>query len=481
MTSELDNVISVFRAKNYYETIKRGELYIASDSNNLACWRVLTVSYKRTGQIGKAIESCETCIKLAPEDPVNYFNKGTILDSIAQFDKAEAAYKEAISRDSHFTVAWNNLGIARKKLKNMQGSEEAFKNAINSDPMYALSYYNLANLYSSLGMLTDAVDLYSKAIVRNSEYSLAYLNKGNALKELGDLGAAKTNYKIALERDPQCHSAKFNLGVLSYESSQFQRALSYFKQVANNESETYALRCFLKTGNRQEFKDQLEKLTERGVTNSTIGSLVHHYNTENNVKLKNPFAHTPFKYVIQKTFLTIDEAAKLLREIGNDEGAYKGQFKSQNLISNGSQTAGNLFERDKKWSNEIECELRKYIENYREGHGASEDGFIKKWPRNYRLVSWLVRLQKGGNIAPHIHENGWLGGAIYLKVPEKMKENEGNFVVTLNSQTNDHAHQRIMNVSVGDIILFPASLMHYTIPFHSKTERIVLAFDLIGE
>ena len=33
-------------------------------------------------------------------------------------------------------------------------------------------------------------------------------------------------------------------------------------------------------------------------------------------------------------------------------------------------------------------------------------------------------------------------------------------------------------LEVGDIVLFPASLSHYTIPFESDEERIVLAFDV---
>ena len=31
------------------------------------------------------------------------------------------------------------------------------------------------------------------------------------------------------------------------------------------------------------------------------------------------------------------------------------------------------------------------------------------------------------------------------------------------------------------MVLFPASLMHYTIPFESKEDRIVLAFDVIAK
>ena len=37
--------------------------------------------------------------------------------------------------------------------------------------------------------------------------------------------------------------------------------------------------------------------------------------------------------------------------------------------------------------------------------------------------------------------------------------------------------KKIIDVVTGSLVLFPGSLTHYTIPFESKDERIVLAFD----
>ena len=39
--------------------------------------------------------------------------------------------------------------------------------------------------------------------------------------------------------------------------------------------------------------------------------------------------------------------------------------------------------------------------------------------------------------------------------------------------------KNIIDVVTGSLALFPASLLHYTIPFESEEERIVLAFDVI--
>ncbi|MDC0553543.1 2OG-Fe(II) oxygenase family protein [Candidatus Pseudothioglobus singularis] len=38
-----------------------------------------------------------------------------------------------------------------------------------------------------------------------------------------------------------------------------------------------------------------------------------------------------------------------------------------------------------------------------------------------------------------------------------------------------------MNVVTGNLVLFPASLTHFTIPFESEEDRIVLAFDVIAK
>ena len=87
------------------------------------------------------------------------------------------------------------------------------------------------------------------------------------------------------------------------------------------------------------------------------------------------------------------------------------------------------------------------------------------------------------NNKPHIHENGWLSGSIYINVPPKSKIDSGNLVVALGKDsdaTNSRLHlKKVIDVVTGSKVLFPASLMHHTIPFESEEERIVLAFDVI--
>ncbi|MDC1427935.1 2OG-Fe(II) oxygenase family protein [Rhodospirillaceae bacterium] len=78
-----------------------------------------------------------------------------------------------------------------------------------------------------------------------------------------------------------------------------------------------------------------------------------------------------------------------------------------------------------------------------------------------------------------MHEQGWLSGSVYINVPTKSKAPAGNLVVCIEDDPSISNDRRIIDVVTGSLCLFPASLLHYTIPFESDEERIVLAFDLV--
>ena len=158
-------------------------------------------------------------------------------------------------------------------------------------------------------------------------------------------------------------------------------------------------------------------------------------------------------------------------------------MRRQSLLSNGTQTAGNLFELEATSTAEIEKIIRLEIDNYRAQFSDSEEGFLKNWPLDYSLSGWLVSLRSGGELAPHMHEEGWLSGSIYINVPSDLEGDSGCLVVTMEEDkylsAQSKVYKKVVGVSTGSLALFPASLLHYTIPFESEEHRIVLAFDVI--
>lgn len=157
----------------------------------------------------------------------------------------------------------------------------------------------------------------------------------------------------------------------------------------------------------------------------------------------------------------------------------------QSLLVNGRQTAGNIFATEDEGLNEIEEVIRLEIQKYRSKFADSRDGMITQWPSRYKLNGWLVSMQSGGSLAPHIHERGWLSGSLYIHVPPKAGLDSGNLNVAIGIQSDAGEtctnEEETIDVRTGSLVLFPASVMHHTTPFQSEQDRVVLAFDMVPD
>ena len=127
--------------------------------------------------------------------------------------------------------------------------------------------------------------------------------------------------------------------------------------------------------------------------------------------------------------------------------------------------------------------IKDKIENYRSEFSSEDCDFIRLMPKNISLKGWFVRLLKGGHQSEHIHPGGWLSGVFYVQVPKFCNREEGSIEFGLwgyDYPILDESYPRKRYYpKSGDIILFPSSLFHRTIPFHTNEERMSISFDLI--
>ena len=107
--------------------------------------------------------------------------------------------------------------------------------------------------------------------------------------------------------------------------------------------------------------------------------------------------------------------------------------------------------------------------------------YIQKFPTTRNLSGWSVILKHQGHQTAHIHPSGWLSGVIYLKVVPSLGKNEGSIEFSLNGKHYQNINSPCLTFqpSEGDIVFFPSSLHHRTIPFTTDTDRIIVSFDLI--
>ena len=195
------------------------------------------------------------------------------------------------------------------------------------------------------------------------------------------------------------------------------------------------------------------------------------------------FCKKPLDYV--RLYPTIDGADQ--PDFLNDSIDYLKQMDAVweppgKTTKSGFQTRASLFDQPSGPLLQLEQALKKQITKYVDEFTEEDCGFIQSFPTALNLSGWFVRLIKGGHQTEHIHATGWLSGVFYLQVPKTIDPEEGTIELGLwgydypilknNYPTKRYYPQK------GNLILFPSSLFHRTLPMHSDEDRLCIAFDL---
>jgi tetratricopeptide (TPR) repeat protein len=102
--------------------------------------------------------------------------------------------------------------------------------------------------------------------------------------------------------------------------------------------------------------------------------------------------------------------------------------------------------------------------------------------QDYAIASaWSVRLNSGGFHINHVHPEGWLSSAFYVRTPRDLKGFEGALKFgepgppTSPVLREDH----LVRPEPGMLVLFPSYMWHGTVPFSSGEKRLSCAFDIV--
>ena len=448
----------------------------------------LGITLQELGKLNDAEASYGKAIALKPDYAEAHSNLGNTLKELGRLDEAEASYRKAIALKPDYAEAHSNLGTTLNDLGQLEEAENSFKQALTFKPDYAEAHYNLGNTLNELGGLDDAEASYRKAVALKPDYAEAYSNLGITLKGLGRLEDAEATYRKAISLKPDFAEAHSNLGNMLKGMGRLDEAeQSYNQAIALNPDNLTIhsewLTCLFLQEKKSVLLTELDHAINRGKTNAVVGSLTCRSALKFGIEKPNLFCKKPLDYVLH-TDLSIqyDFEKVFVKKAKAILGENQISWKTQTLLVHGRQSSGNIFDIKNYSTSQIQKAIRFEIDRYRMNFKHSEEGFLKKWPTEYSLYGWLISMQSGGELQPHIHELGWLSGSIYINVPRKLGPDSGNLVVSLGREEDAVAPhinlRKTINVATGSMVLFPASLMHHTIPFEAEEERIVLAFDV---
>ena len=432
-------------------------------------------------------EEAQVCYKKAIELQPNYAdaykNLGHTFDKLDKFDEAVTCYKKAIELNPNYADAYNHMGNILQKLNKFKESEIFYRKGIELDPNEAKSYNNLGVTLQKLDKFDEAIVYYKKAIELMPDFTRTYINLGSILIDLDRLDEAEKYFTKAIELKRDFKEALTNRGQLLFDRKDFELALKDFDTCNTEVSRSRALASLFALGRTKEIYQRIEKHSELDNKNIRVAAFSSFISNKEKKNTAHKFCNNPMDFIYTSNLSAHIENSNLfivdlIKELKNIKTRWEPGKKA---TENGFQSTSDLLENPFDKLNDLKIIINGEIATYYSKFKDETCSFIKEWPSEKHLHAWHVILKQQGFQTPHIHAGGWLSGVVYLKVVPHLGKNEGAIELSLNGElfSDSNSPKLIHEPDAGDIILFPSSLHHRTIPFTSNEDRISIAFDLM--
>ena len=468
------------------------------------------------GKYEEAIPIFETIVRTKSDVPEILFNYAIALEKAGFLDKAESTYEKIIKLREDFGPAHYNAGLLMQRTGNTTQAVSYLEKAValmsdNAEVIAALGsvlkengdyekakektltaismkedarfYFNLATIYRDQGDLDSAKEKYHEALRLQNNFPEAYNNLGEISRDEGDSEKAADFFKKALNANASFGRALYNLGILYQDKGEFSEAADSFRESKIEDWKSRVCYCYYKGNNLTKFLSEFETTMSLPHWSPLLASLSAHYSKSYNKADQYNFCSDPLKYVRKQTIAVLaDSGSKFRTDLINQLNELEIGSRKQGRLINGVQSAGNLLRRKEDVFRVLAGHILVEIDNYVDEFDKDCE-FLRAFPKAPSFQSsWFVKMQNQGHLTSHIHETGWLSGVVYLQIPDNQLDNDGKIQFGIDGDSYPNTDvtypKKVLDINEGDIVLFPSSVFHQTIPFKSKSERICIAFDI---
>ncbi|MEN8135572.1 MAG: tetratricopeptide repeat protein [Thermodesulfobacteriota bacterium] len=199
----------------------------------------LAVIQEKLGNLVDAIDSFQEALHLSPDLRIVHLPLGNLFLRTDNFQKAIDCYTVVLSNDQNNAEAYNNLGVALKKINQLEDAAGNFRKALKIRPVYDEAFVNLGVVLFEEGKPEEAIDCYRKALSINPQLSEAYINLGNAYKKLRQYEEAVDCFLKSLSLDPNSTTALNSLGLIYQNQWRYEAAAELFRKAISLDSEDY--------------------------------------------------------------------------------------------------------------------------------------------------------------------------------------------------------------------------------------------------
>src|SRR5215475_11361992 len=200
------------------------------------------------GDYDRAIAAFSDAMRLDPRSALAFANRGVAYERKGDMDRAIADFSEAIRLDPNYALASSNRGIAYARKGDNDRAIADFNEAIRLDPKNVPAFANRGIAYGKKGDTDRAIADYNEAIRLDPKNALAFANRGIAFGKKGDNDRAIADFNEAIRLDPKNALVFFNRGIAYGKKGDYDRAIADYSDAIRlnpNVAMTFNNRGFL--------------------------------------------------------------------------------------------------------------------------------------------------------------------------------------------------------------------------------------------
>ena len=488
------------------------------------------------GDLSGALESYRRGLKGNPLHPDILNNIGLTLNDLDRLEEAQEAYEMALAQDGSWPDILHNYGVLLQARGNLEKAQESYVEALRLEPRMEHTHLSLGSLFNEQGNKEAAIRAYQAAVELNPLYGEAH----EALKvlywDLGQKDRMNDSYYRACELLPQSSEAHCNLGkalVFSQKLDEAEKALNralaldaenaeahsglgclYTKQKKFDEAAAEHQQAVRLDGQNPFFREEwgntlslagdfkqavgvflrAHELHPR--RSSILGALTIAMNETGDARVSeivdiDEFLTTRFLEV-PDGFDDLDafnEALHVeLEAMHTEHPEPPGQ-----TMKGGTQIPGSLFTGPTGLTAVLKEKISKALSEYI--HSLEKDSeekdpdhpFLRYLNPDFRFTgAWSTILHGSGYDNSHIHNDGWISGVYYIKVPDLPEDSwqAGEGCIQIGEPpprfvSERNKAQRLIRPIPGMALFFPSYFWHGVRPYEKEAIRHSMAFDVI--
>ena len=477
--------IALYKTKKFKEAELSFKKALELNPNLTGCNNNLGATLQELGKFKEAQKYLEKELSINPGYIESYYNLGLIMHKLSRPEEAEIFYTKSTKLNPRYFQAYYNLGNLFQELDRPDEAEVNYKMALSIKPDYAEAYYNLGNLFQELDRPDEAEVNYKKTIELQSNFSKAFNSLGVMLQKLGRIKEAEECYKKYIGIEPDGTSEIISVGSTLFENGEYKKAISYFDDYNTQESRANSLYSLYALGRIDDIYNRIKLKAKLDDKNLMVAAFSSFISSKQKKDVENNFCKNPLDFIYYSSIENhIEHPRKFITNIVSTLPKIKSLWNPANTsVRNGFQTNGDIFKTTHKSIFDLKLIILSEIDSYHMKFKNESCTFIDNWPIEKNLQGWHIILKEQGFNTPHIHPSGWLSGVIYLEVVPSLEKNEGAIEFSLNGEHYFHNESPKITYQpkIGDIIFFPSSLNHKTIPFSTNKDRVIISFDLLPD